>query len=263
MNKTILRVENLSKSFGSRLIALDRVSFSQIQGTIKAIIGPNGAGKTTLVNLIMGYFPYKEWKGRVYFEEKDVSSLKKYERANRGVTKTYQLVKLFKNMSVIENVMVGVHLRTKGNMIANIARSRKTVTEEIFIYEEAIRCLDLVNLVGRAEDEIDSLSYGTQKLVEIARAIASKPNLLIMDEPAAGLNSFEVEQLGKLIMRIRGSGITVLIVEHNMDLVMNLSDEVLVMDFGQKIAEGKPADIQRNEEVIRAYLGEKIDFAES
>jgi branched-chain amino acid transport system ATP-binding protein len=164
-------------------------------------------------------------------------------------------------MSVIENVMVGMHSRTKANIIENIIRSRKTVRQERFIFSEAIKCLKMVNLEERADDEVESLSYGTQKMVEIARAMASNPKLLIMDEPAAGLNSFEVKELSELIMRIRNNGITILIVEHNMDLVMNLSDEILVMNLGKKLAEDSPAEIQRDKEVIRAYLGEEIDFA--
>lgn len=259
--KTILRVENLSKVFGGGLVAVNDVSFSQTEGTIKAIIGPNGAGKTTLVSVIMGDFCRKEWKGRVYFEDMEISELSKHARATLGITCTYQLVKLFKNMSVIENVMVGVHSRMKGTMIENICRSRRTVREEKFAFEEARRCLQMFNLEHRAQDEIDSLPYGLQKLVEISRAMALKPRLLIMDEPAAGLNSFEVSELSRLIMRIREKGISILIIEHNMDLIMNLSDEIVVMDFGKKIAEGKPGEIQRNEDVIRTYLGGEIELA--
>jgi branched-chain amino acid transport system ATP-binding protein len=261
MAEIILKIENFTKAFGGSLVAVDNLSFTQSRGTVKSVIGPNGAGKTTLVNLIMGYFHKREWGGRIYFDGQEISELKKYERASLGITETYQLVKVFKNMSVMENVMVGMHSRTKGNIIENIIRVGKTVREERFIFNEAMKYLKMVNLEERAGDEVESLPYGTQKLVEIARAIASNPKLLIMDEPAAGLNSFEAKELSELIMKIRNNGITVLIIEHNMDLVMNLSDEILVMNLGKKLAEGSPAEIQRNKEVIRAYLGEEIGFA--
>lgn len=261
MAETILKIENLTKVFGGSLVAVDNLSFTQSRGTVKSVIGPNGAGKTTLVNLIMGHFHKREWKGRIHFDGQEISELKTFERANLGITETYQLVKLFKNMSVMENVMVGMHCRTKANIIENIIRGGKTVRQERFIFNEALKYLKMTNLEEHAGDEVESLSYGTQKLVEIARAISSNPKLLIMDEPAAGLNSFEAEELRELIMKIRNNGITILIIEHNMDLVMNLSDEILVMNLGKKLAEGSPAEIQRNKEVIRAYLGEEIGFA--
>lgn len=254
----LLDVRALSKEFDG-LRALDGVSFAAEGGEILGIIGPNGAGKTTLLNVINGFLAPQG--GRVIFQGLDVTQKNPHEMARLGLGRTFQLINLFKGMTVIENVMVGGHLKGRSGILMggfNLGRPRR---EEAMIRHAAMRSLEFLGLVGRAYDMVENLSFGEQKLVELARALAMEPELLLLDEPAAGLNSAETEMLSEILRRIRERGITIVLVEHNMSLVMSLSDLVFVLDFGREIALGTPEEVSRNEEVIRAYLGQEVGSA--
>jgi len=247
-----LEVANLVKRFGG-LVAVSEVNFSVIPGQIKAIIGPNGAGKTTIFNLITGIEPPST--GQIKFKERELNGLKPHRISALGISRTFQHVELYNNMSVLENVMVGRHPRTFSGMLSAAFRLPKAKREEKAIVEEAMERLKFVGLDASAEESAANLPFGQQRLLEFARALATEPELLLLDEPAAGLNIKETEEVGGLIRRIRDMGITVLLVEHDMSLVMNISDEVMVLNYGEKIAEGTPSKIQNNEDVIAAYLG--------
>jgi ABC-type branched-subunit amino acid transport system ATPase component len=226
---------------------------------IVGIIGPNGAGKTTLLNIINGFLVPLE--GAVRLKGEDVTETPPFEMADRRMGRTFQLLNLFKGMTVIENVMVGCHLKGRSGIFMgglNIGRSRH---EEKAIHHAAMKTLDFLGMVNKAYDRVENLAYGEQKLVELARALAMEPDLLLLDEPAAGLNSAETENLSDLLRRIRDQGITIALVEHNMPLVMSISDSVFVLDFGRGIAFGTPDDVSKNDEVIRAYLGQGADHA--
>jgi branched-chain amino acid transport system ATP-binding protein len=254
-----LRVENLRKSFGG-VRALDGLSFAVDSGMIKAIIGPNGAGKTTLFNLISGVFPPNT--GSIVFEGKSIGGRKSREIARLGVSRTFQNVELFSRMTVLENVMVGRHIQTRAGIISaglKLARMRR---EERRIRDGARDYLKFVGLEQKASELAGNLPLGDQKLLEIARALATEPKMLLLDEPAGGLNTRETEGLAALIHRILERGITVVLVEHDMNLVMDISDEIVVMNFGEKIAEGKPKQIKNDPVVIEAYLGEEVDYSD-
>jgi branched-chain amino acid transport system permease protein len=254
----ILELSNISKNFGGTE-ALSKVSVSVDYNQIVGIIGPNGAGKTTLLNVVNGFLPPRE--GRVIFQTRDVTNISPHEMARLGLGRTFQLINLFKGMTVIENVMVGGHLKGRSGILMgglNLGRPRQ---EEAMIRESAMRSLEFLGLVDRAYDVVESLPFGDQKLVELARALSMEPDLLLLDEPAAGLNSAETERLLGILRRIRERGITIVLVEHNMPLVMTLSDFVLVLDFGRAIAFGTPEEVSRNNEVIRAYLGQEVQGA--
>jgi branched-chain amino acid transport system ATP-binding protein len=249
----LLEVQNLVKTFGG-LRAVANVSFRVGAGQIKAIIGPNGAGKTTLFNVISGVMP-PTW-GRIVLAGDDISRLPAHVVARRGISRTFQTVNLFGNMTALENVMVGRHCRTKSGMLRAALHVASARREERAIRDSALERLHFVGFNNRHDAAVSSLTFKEQRLVEFARALATEPRLLLVDEPAAGLNVQETREIAALICKIRDAGVTLLLVEHDMSLVMGISDEVLVLNYGEKIAEGEPRDIQQNEQVIAVYLGE-------
>ncbi|MBI5968310.1 MAG: ABC transporter ATP-binding protein [Deltaproteobacteria bacterium] len=256
MGQEILKVQGLQKSFGG-LRAIDSLDFIVAGQQIKSIIGPNGAGKTTLFNLITGILP--PTGGTFEFRGRPLNGLKAHEIARLGISRTFQNLELFGNMTALENVMVGRHTRTLAGIFEAGLRLPGMRREEREIREKAMEELRFLGLENKALMRATSLPLGEQKLLEIARALATQPELLLLDEPAAGLNMRETEKLAETILKIRQREITVMLVEHDMSLVMDISDEVVVLNYGKKIAEGPPRDIQRNREVIAAYLGEEAD----
>jgi len=249
----LLEVSGLHKKFGG-LHAVNNVSFSVRSGSIKAVIGPNGAGKTTLFNLIAGTLGATS--GAVTFRDKPILGKKPHQVAALGVARTFQNIKLFHGMSVLENVMVGRHIRSSAGFLASMLHMPWTLREESHIRRKSLELLEMLQIAEFADTEATSLAFGQQRAVELARALALEPTILLLDEPAAGLNIYETAEVGRLIGRIRDLGITILLVEHDMSLVMDISDEIVVLSFGQKIAEDLPEAIQKNEEVIKVYLGE-------
>lgn len=254
MADILLETRNLHRSFGG-VHAVRDVSMRVEEGTIKAVIGPNGAGKTTLFNLIAGTVPPQQ--GEVYFRGRRITAWKPHAIASLGIARTFQTTRLFPHMTVHENVMVGRHPRTRSGFLAGMLNLPRTWREEQETQVKAADILMDLGLASHMKETASNLSFGRQRLVEFARALATEPALLLLDEPAAGLNIYETQELSKLILKIRDRGVTCLIVEHDMSLVMNISDDVLVLDQGRKIAEGPPAAIQRNPEVIRIYLGDE------
>lgn len=255
MAEIILKVQNLQKYFGG-LRAIDQLDFVVSQGKIKSIIGPNGAGKTTLFNLLTGIIP--PTGGTLQFAGRILNGLKPHVIARLGIGRTFQNLELFGNMTVLENVMVGRHLRTNAGIFRAALRFPQMRREEKEVQRQALEELQFMGLAEKADFLATALPLGEQRLLEIARALAAEPRLLLLDEPAAGLNMRETAQLAETIFRIRERGITVLLVEHDMSLVMEVSDEVLVLNYGHKVAEGSPREIQRHSEVIAAYLGEEV-----
>jgi len=249
----LLSVRGLSKNFGG-VQAVDDVSFDVPRGAIKALIGPNGAGKTTLFNLVSGF--QRSERGSVLFEGEDLTGLPPHRIASMGMIRTFQQIRLFPKMSVLETVMVGCHLHSRGEFLAGMMSLPFTRREERKVREESLEILELLGISSLAGEEATSLPYGRQRVVELGRALACKPRILLLDEPAAGLNMSETSEMGKQIAGIREMGITVLLVEHDMALVMDISDEIVVLSYGKKIAEDEPRAIQRNREVIQVYLGE-------
>jgi branched-chain amino acid transport system ATP-binding protein len=254
-----LHVENLQKSFGG-VQALKGLSFKVSPGIIKAIIGPNGAGKTTLFNVITGIFPPNG--GAIALNGVSIEGRKAREIARLGVSRTFQNVEVFGRMTVLENVMVGRHIQSRAGIISTGFRLPGMRREERQIRENAMQHLTFVGLENRAMELAGNLPLGEQKLLEVARALATGPKILLLDEPAGGLNTRETEGLAALIHRILEQGITVVLVEHDMNLVMDISDEIMVMNFGEKIAEGKPKQIKNDPLVIEAYLGEEVDYSD-
>lgn len=248
----LLSVRGASKNFGG-VQAVDNVSFKVPRGAIKALIGPNGAGKTTLFNLISGFLPLDS--GSIVFDGAEVKGLKPHQIAARGMTRTFQHIRLFPKMTVLENIMVGGHLHSRGEFLAGMLRLPFTRREERRVRERCGSIMELLGIAGMGEVEATSLPYGRQRMVELGRALACDPRILLLDEPAAGLNLRETAEMGKLIAGIRDMGVTVLLVEHDMSLVMDISDEIVVLSSGQKIAEDIPSAIQKDREVIRVYLG--------
>lgn len=248
----LLKVDHVTMQFGG-LKAINQLDMSIEKGEIHGLLGPNGSGKTTCFNVISGV--YQPTEGDVLLEGKKINGNQKYEINQLGIARTFQHISLFSTMNVLENVIVGQHCRTNSGLFAAILRTRSEREEEKQMVERAYELLDFVGLTKRAGELACNLPYGEQRLLEIVRALASQPKLIMLDEASAGMNSVEKDNLIRIIRAISAQGITILMIEHDMKLAMSLSDQITVLDHGAKIAEGLPQAIQTNQQVIEAYLG--------
>ncbi|WP_413299905.1 ABC transporter ATP-binding protein [Bacillus sp. 1P10SD] len=251
----MLEVKDLRKQFGG-ITAINEISFTLPENGILGVIGPNGAGKTTLFNLLTGI--YKPDSGKILFENKDISSLNSTSIARMGIARTYQLIRLFKSLSVLENVMLGAQLANESKIPQMMFQTKAHKENERKIKENAIEILKGVGLYEHRDRLSGALSYGQQRRLEIARALAMKPKILLLDEPAAGMNGKEIEDLREFLMNLsKTDNVRIIIIEHNVRMIMKISSRVIVLNFGEKIAEGTPIEIQRNQQVIEAYIGKE------
>jgi branched-chain amino acid transport system ATP-binding protein len=251
----LLSGSRINKRFGG-VQALFDVNFTIARGEIYGLIGPNGAGKTSLFNVLTGI--YAPDGGEFVFDGRSLAGLKPHEVAARGIARTFQNIRLFANLSALENVMIGRHVRTRAGVWGAVSRNGRTRSEERAIEKRAYELVEYVGVAGRANDLARHLAYGDQRRLEIARALATDPKLLALDEPAAGMNATETAALSRLLRDIRSDGTTILLIEHDMKLVMSVCDRVLVLDYGKRIAEGPAAEVQKDPAVIAAYLGGEV-----
>jgi branched-chain amino acid transport system ATP-binding protein len=251
---TLLHVENLSKEFGG-IHAIENLTFAvnPTPGTIHSIIGPNGAGKTTLFNLITGIYPLSA--GRVLFDNCDIAGKRPYDLAALGMSRTFQNLQIFFNMSALENVLVGHHLHLSKQILPAALRWPSIVRADREASEQCTQLMRFVMLEKYIGADAVEMPYGALKRLELARALAARPRLLLLDEPAAGLNTIESREIGEVIKRVAETGVTIVLIEHDMKMVMNISDHILVLDYGRKLAEGTPAEVRANPDVVKAYLG--------